>query len=395
MNRKKAFDILELSDDDLHKAMVFDAHHLLIIKKQYYKLALKYHPDKQTNKQISAKTKTFNDICDAYEYLISTNGNNGNNKNEWDEMGVSPQYFDILENFIILNVTDPDERRELAALIKIIKEAIASFGSNGSGEKDKSQITPKEIAEILFTSIQKLDDALAHTHKQSPIINFVCKYRHLLHFAADFIELYFNRTNGNHNANEPTAENKQGQEQGQGHLQNEGVEDFETVYRLTPTVEDMMDGKIYKFAINEKEYLIPLWQTENYIDVHVRNDGNGNGNGEDMTKEVLIICDPIMPDFMCIDVDNNLEITLHISTGEILSLLEKNMEMEIYTYQLGNHIFNIDLCKLNVTKMQQTICFVSRGIPTTIENNTDSDSDSDSDNNVIKRSNVIFRIYLF
>ena len=57
-----------------------------IIKKQYYKLALKYHPDK--NKSIESNNK-FQDISNAYNTLISVFKNDEKQKKLWDKNMIS------------------------------------------------------------------------------------------------------------------------------------------------------------------------------------------------------------------------------------------------------------------------------------------------------------------
>ena len=99
MNYEKAIQELELTK------YTNSSLNFIIIKKQYHKLALKFHPDK--NRGYYETTNKFQNIQEAYEYLIpfyyqDKIENEPNIKKNSETQKQTNIYIDILKNFIIL-----------------------------------------------------------------------------------------------------------------------------------------------------------------------------------------------------------------------------------------------------------------------------------------------------
>ena len=90
MDQKQAYEILGIEKN----TYIFNIS-LEYLKKQYRKMALKYHPDKNGNTQES--TYKFQQINEAYEYLKREI-----NIKEKDEKSTSTStvYVDILQSFL-------------------------------------------------------------------------------------------------------------------------------------------------------------------------------------------------------------------------------------------------------------------------------------------------------
>jgi len=91
MNRKKAYDIL-----DIHHADIIDDN---VIKKQYRMKALQYHPDKCKDENAADK---FREVQEAYEYLSGSNTKSSvyNQDNQNSDYSQNNQYNNIFMEFI-------------------------------------------------------------------------------------------------------------------------------------------------------------------------------------------------------------------------------------------------------------------------------------------------------
>jgi hypothetical protein len=140
----------------------------------------------------------------------------------------------------------------------------------------------------------------------------------------------------------------------------------ELLYTLSPTLNDMLGDKIYKLTLENETYLVPLWHSEMWYD--------GKKEGED----IIVSCNPSLPENIFIDSDNNIHAKISIS-------LNSSLLNEAYTITLGKKIFTIPVNKLYITSAVQTICLSNCGI---LKINEDNFYDT------TKRSNVYFIISL-
>jgi len=288
MNYHIAFQILEL---DISKIETKDIT-LQKLKKQYHKLALKYHPDKNGN-TIESNEK-FKKIQEAYLYLkneyqfIDSENDNINEKQDEN----NKPYMDILQLFI----KSVFEGKYNDIISKIIPDIILGC---------------KNISLKLFEGLDK--ESCVY------IYNFLSKHRMTLHLNETILESV-----------KEIVEQK-----------------FENVliYKLNPTINDLLNSNIYKLNVNNEICYVPLWISESYFDIS--------------GCEVIVLCEPELPDNIVLDEDNNIHIVRNVSLiDEITILLEKNLNLEI---NLAEKVFEIPLNELSIKK-EQLYVFKKKGI---------------------------------
>ena len=256
MNYKDAFEILEI---DLSVTSYGDIS-IEYLKKQYRKLALKHHPDKNGNTFES--NEHFKKINEAYTYL-----KNENNflYDEEDNKQDSPLYYDVLKGF--MKTVFEGKYNDLMS--KIVNDII---------------LAGKKISVKLFDDLDK-DTALN-------IYTFLSNNRSILHLKQDILDA----------------------------IREVVVKKYDNVdvYKLNPSITDLLNNNLYKLNINNELFLVPLWHNESYFD----------GSG----CEIIVICEPELPEHISIDDDNNL-------------ILEKNIYdcKDVYNMILNNGVICINL----------------------------------------------------
>ena len=320
MDYSNAFKILEI---DISKIDTKDIT-LHKLKKQYHKLALQYHPDKNGNTNES--TEKFKQIQEAYYYLKNElqfldldNDNHNENKNEngsnkHEEQ--TPLYIDILHLFMKSIL----EGKYDTIISKIIQEIV--YGC-------------KNISLKLFDDLDK--DTCMN------IYNFLSKNRCILHLNDSILEKI-----------REIVQHKF---------------DNVLIYKLNPTINDLLNNNIYKLNVNDEICYVPLWIGESYFDIS--------------GCEVIALCEPELPDNILIDENNNIHIVKEISImNDLVNLITNNMNL---TIQIADKVFEIPTQQLYMKK-EQTYLIKNKGL-----NISDGFDIHDSNS---KRSDVIVTILL-
>lgn len=180
-----------------------------LIKKQYHRLALQYHPDKNDNSAES--TEKFKQINEAYTYLKTTT----DHPQYKEQQPVSTTYADLLGLFIQSIISRSNDE----SFINIVKS-------------------------VLFSSCSHLTMQLFENCDKSitiEVYEFICKYKHVLHVSSETIE----------------------------ELKNIVIEKCKNdqIYILNPSLKDLFEGNIYKLVVDKNTYYVPLWNAETYFDV--------------------------------------------------------------------------------------------------------------------------------
>jgi hypothetical protein len=116
------------------------------------------------------------------------------------------------------------------------------------------------------------------------------------------------------------------------------------IYVLNPSINDLFQNNVYKLDIDNKLYFVPLWHSELYFD-----------------SDIIVKCNPELPENVEIDEDNNLIITERISITSSL-FVEKSRPIKI-----GDYSFELPLDHLFVRQFQ-TFVLKGKGISKIVEN---------------------------
>ena len=201
-----ACNLLEI-DDDGKKLTMFK------LKKQYHRMALLYHPDKNSN--TGESKEKFQLVQEAFHVLKrELDLENGDTTNE--EPSVSNDYTDILKMFI--NGVIQGKYNDI--LFSMLKNIFSGC---------------KEIA------IQLLDDVDHDTCLF--IYDFFTKYKTILQ------------------VDDATFEKVQQA------LMKKCMDS--QVYIVRPELQDLFDNNVFKLNIREKLYYVPLWHDELYFDENI------------------------------------------------------------------------------------------------------------------------------
>jgi len=278
MNCKDAFLILEI---DLNIINYNDIS-LEYLKKQYRKLALKNHPDKNNNTPES--NEKFKQINEAYD-LLKREIKHLNSEDFPEENGSdndSSLYFDILRSFM----KSVFERKYNDILSKIVNDIISAG---------------KKISIKIFDDLDK--------ETSSNIYTFLSNNRSVLHLSQEILDIVRD-------------------------IVLKKYDDVE-IYKLNPSIDDLLNNNLYKLYINKELFLVPLWHSESYFD----NSG----------CEIIVICEPDLPKVLTIDEDNNIILEISIDKNELIENLMLDGSIKI---NIGEKEFSIFLSNLYMKREQ-------------------------------------------
>ena len=107
------------------------------------------------------------------------------------------------------------------------------------------------------------------------------------------------------------------------------------IYKLNPSIHDLMQNNFYKLTVNEELFLVPLWHYQTYFD--------------GSSCEIIAICEPNLPDNMMIDDESNLFIELKINKNEIMKHIMNETNIDI---DIGGKKYIINISNLYMKKEQ-------------------------------------------
>lgn len=291
-----AFVILEI-DIREQDTVTFD-----IIKRQYRRMALKYHPDKNNAEDAVSK---FQEIRDAYETL-------SRQYNEDDHCFTN----DIFDN------GEQGNGNYNSYLFSFLKTLFAKDDTNNEPDMDpltkiKNKLFTTIINRVVNTCEDKAIELLKKVDKGIllKIADVLHKYRDLFHIN----ETLFQRIKS-------LIDEK--------HLNDECI-------ILNPLIDDIMDCFLYKLVENGETYYVPLWHHELVYD----NKGN----------DLYIRCVPILPENMKIDSKNRVHVDITCNIVDIFN-------NKCIVFEIGKRTISIPAFDIKIQEHQDIVLY-NQGIP--------------------------------
>lgn len=204
MDIQRATEILEI--ELIH--IVNETH----VRKQYHRLALQWHPDKNDNSPES--TEKFKQINEAYNHLKNVNPMQRQSQGQCQSQSQDATYSDLLELFI---------------------QSIISRSVNESFTNIVKSIIISGCSCLTFQMFETCDKSVA-----IEVYEFICKYKHVLHISSETIDEFKRFV-------VEKCKNDQ-------------------IYILNPTLRDLFEGNVYKLVVDGNTYYVPLWNAETYFD---------------------------------------------------------------------------------------------------------------------------------
>ena len=259
-----------------------------LIKKKYHKLALQNHPDKNGNTPES--NEKFKQINEAYNYLKREMKNidpaNHENDQANDEEN-KDQSSSVYYDILKLFIKGLLDGKYNDVFINIVQDIVSGY---------------KKISLKLFDDLDR-ENAIN-------VYLFLSKYKTILHLSDTILD----------------------------EIKEIVIQKYDNVeiYKLNPNINDLLNNNFYKLYVNDELYLVPLWYNEVYFD---------NKN-----EEIIVLCDPELPQGVKIDDDNNIYIEKNINIQtELPSLLANDDSINI---EIGDQVFYILVSELSMKREQ-------------------------------------------
>ena len=252
---------------------------LAAVKKAYYRLALQHHPDKNAGSEEAAAR--FVEINEAYKRVLS--------EMKVDSLGESTDYLSLLERFVQMFMAKEawDEVFIETSLSGIVRDcegwSIETFNSLSKG-------------------------------KAITVFDFIHRHREALRISDNLM-----------------GEMKKS-------LQKKMARD--NVVILNPSLAEILQDRVFKLTVSDREFYVPLWHNEVYYDV--------SGN------DLIVRCMPELPPDVSLDGSNNIYCKVRSTISEAL------IDGAI-TLKLGDKVFAIPAEELSIRKNQAYI-FRNTGI---------------------------------
>lgn len=258
------------------------------LNKRYHLLALQHHPDKAAAHADAradpdahaAATEKFKEINEAHKCLLAYFYPSSSSSSSHDDTGGTYNmddtgYDSILQLFI------------RGILSKVSASASASASANETIQSLIHQIITKGIHSAIkvFRTMDK-PAILA-------IYDILSKNQELFGISREIME-------------ELTA------------IMDEKTRD-DIVIRLNPSLLDMLLDRVFILHECGRQYYIPLWHSELHYKINASGAASASGTASATATdgEVIVLCDPELPENVYLDDNNNLYISLDVNIQEL------------------------------------------------------------------------------
>jgi len=311
------------------------------LNKRYHLLALKHHPDKASpDSSVNDTTERFKEINDAHKrvrsYFYSSDTDNYNYETETG-------YDSILQLFI------------RTILVKM------SASASATGAAADASAVQSLIQLIITKGIQSGITMFRNMEKHSciTIYDILSKNQDLFGISREMMDEL------SHIVEEKTGE--------------------DLVVRLNPSLLDMLLDRVYILQENGHTYYIPLWHSE----LHFKKaTAAAADDALEHDHEVIVLCDPELPENINIDDDNNVFISLDV---DIRELFVKQIIPVYINDEVTSHgfVYYLHACDVNLRSTTRQ-CVILHGSVGVAKCNTHSKDIY----NVGQRANVYANIRL-
>ena len=307
------------------------------LNKRYHLLALKHHPDKAgADSSVKDTTERFKEINDAHKRVKAYFYSSDTDDIEHTETG----YDSILQLFI------------QTILVKM--SATAQGGIDASAIQSLIHLIITKGIQSGITIFRNMDK-----HSCITIYELLSKNQDLFGISREMMDELSR-----------IVEEKTGED---------------VVVRLNPSLMDMLLDRVYILQENGHSYYIPLWHSE----LHFKNTSTAAAAAVvgEREREVVVLCDPELPENVSIDDDNNLFISLDVDIRELFvkQILPVYINDEVKSHGI---VYYLHACDVNLRSSTRQ-CVLLHGVGGIARCNTLSSSDI---YNVGLRANVYANI---
>lgn len=312
------------------------------LKKNYRILALKYHPDKNSNSEESCKI--FQDINSAYLYLMNLTISPDESVHRDFQDGNNTAAPHPAESYIAIF------RVFIQSLLQKMTNSVSKdFDRAGDRVSDSASITINTLMKIIIEDCHELSLKMFEDLDKETAYNIyeiITTYHKEFHISSEKLALF-----------EKIMSKKMAQD---------------NLVVVSVSLDELFsDNNIYVLEHDDKKYYIPLWHTELYY--KLGEIGNNNAS-----IELIVRCIPVTPSHIYIDTNNDIYIDLRMKIADLL-------DRKCIDFDIGGRKFTIPASVLYIMN-NQTYVLSGQGIPVI---NTKNMYD------VSSKSSIVINIELF